>query len=246
GQVFLNLVVNAAQAIREGDAEHNEIRIDTRLDGARAVIEISDTGAGIPPEIVGRIFDAFFTTKAIGVGTGLGLAICHRIVTDMAGELTVRSELGKGTTFSVALPVAETDHPGVAARLLPTAPVVDARIGRILVVDDETLVGTSVKRILKSHDVHVLSNAKEALARCVAGEAYDLILCDLMMPDMTGMELHRELMRVGPRMAGRMIFMTGGAFTPEAREFLITRDHIEKPFNSADLRRLVQRHLTGG
>ncbi|MDQ3364703.1 MAG: PAS domain S-box protein [Myxococcota bacterium] len=246
GQVFLNLVVNAAQSIREGDAEHNEIRIETRLDGMRAVIEITDTGMGIPPEIVGRIFDAFFTTKAIGVGTGLGLAICQRIITDMAGELTVRSELGKGTTFSVALPIAPAHVALPAAPAVAVAPIAGARVGRILVVDDEALVGISVKRILRAHDVHMLNSAKEALARCVAGEAYDLILCDLMMPDMTGMELHGELLRACPELAGRMIFMTGGAFTPEAREFLsATEDHVEKPFDSAGLRALVQRRLAG-
>lgn len=243
GQVFLNLLVNAAQSIREGDAEHNEIRIDVRHDGARAIIEISDTGAGIPPEIVGRIFDAFFTTKAVGVGTGLGLAICQRIVTDMGGELTVRSELGKGTTFSVTLPLAREEHTVAVAAVAPVVPAVTARVGRILVVDDEILVATSVKRILKAHDVHMLSSAKEALARCVAGEAYDLILCDLMMPDMTGMELHAELTRVRPDLAARMVFMTGGAFTPQAREFLTARDHIDKPFDAATVRALVQRHL---
>src|SRR5258706_4242795 len=108
GQVFLNLIVNAAQALHEGRAEDNEIRVSTRLDGERVVIEVSDTGAGIPPEIIGRIFDAFFTTKAVGVGTRLGLAICQRIVTDMGGELTVESAIAKGTTVRVSLPLAPT------------------------------------------------------------------------------------------------------------------------------------------
>jgi len=106
GQVFLNLIVNAAQALPEGHAEQNEIRVSTRLHDGRVVIEVSDTGGGISPEIIGRIFDAFFTTKGVGVGTGLGLAICHRIVTDMDGELTVESTVGKGTTFRVTLPIA--------------------------------------------------------------------------------------------------------------------------------------------
>ncbi len=244
GQVFLNLVVNAAQSIREGDAEHNEIRIGMRVEGARVIIDVSDTGEGIAPEIVGRIFDAFFTTKPVGVGTGLGLAICQRIIADMAGELTVRSDLGKGTTFSVSLPVAQIDH-ATAHPNLPVAPHVGTRVGRILVVDDENLVAMSVKRILKLHDVHTLNSAKEALARCVAGESYDVILCDLMMPDMTGMELHRELLRVCPELAKRMIFMSGGAFTPEAREFLAAMGtHVDKPFDAADLRALVQRYLS--
>jgi two-component system cell cycle sensor histidine kinase/response regulator CckA len=245
GQVFLNLVVNAAQAMQEGRAEYNEICVTTRLQGERVIIEVGDTGAGIPPEIVGRIFDAFFTTKAVGVGTGLGLAICHRIVTDMGGELTVESELGKGTTFRVSLPVAThtREHEIVA----PVEPLANTgRRGRILVVDDEEMVVRSVKRILsKEHDVVPMVSASEALALCANGERFDLILCDLMMPDMTGMDLHRELSLVAPDQASRMIFVTGGAFTAKARHFLseTPKEHLEKPFDSANLRAIVQRYL---
>jgi two-component system cell cycle sensor histidine kinase/response regulator CckA len=243
GQVFLNLVVNAAQAVPEGRAEHNEIRVSTRLDGERVVVEVSDTGAGIPPEIIGRIFDAFFTTKDVGVGTGLGLAICQRIVTDMGGELTVESEIGKGSTFRVALPVAgkESEAP------LPVEHVpVAGRRGRILVVDDEKLVVRGVERVLsQEHDVVAVVAAKDALALCAGGEKFDLILCDLMMPDMTGMDLHRELLRVAPEQANRMIFLTGGAFTAKARHFLSEKpkEHLEKPFDPANLRAIVQRYL---
>ena len=244
GQVFLNLIVNAAQSLPEGRAEDHEIRIVTRLDGERVIIEVSDTGAGIAPEILDRIFDAFFTTKAVGVGTGLGLAICQRIITDMAGELTVASEVGRGTTFRVSLPMArEDDRPSastIAAVPLP------GRRGRILVVDDESLTIRSVKRILSNaHDVVAMVAAKDALALCAGGETFDLILCDLMMPDMTGMDLHRELSRISPVLADRMIFMTGGAFTAEARRFLseTPKEHLEKPFDSANLRAIVQRYL---
>jgi PAS domain S-box-containing protein len=245
GQVFLNLVVNAAQAMPEGRADSNEIRVTTRFDGERAIIEVSDTGAGIPPGIIDRIFDAFFTTKAVGVGTGLGLAICHRIVTDMGGELTVESVVGKGTTFRVSLPVAaETKEYEAVA---PVHSVSDTiRRGRILVVDDEEIVVRSVKRILsKEHDVVALVSAAEALALCTGGEKFDLILCDLMMPDMTGMDLYHELSRVAPEQADRMIFVTGGAFTEKARHFLseTPKEHLEKPFLSANLRAIVQRYL---
>jgi len=244
GQVFLNLVINAAQALQEGHAERNEIRVSTRLEGDRVIIEVADTGAGIPPEILGRIFDAFFTTKAVGVGTGLGLAICHRIVTDMGGELTVETEIGTGTTFRVALPIARKDVVEVA---VPDEPIaVAARRGRILVVDDEPLVIRTVKRILsKEHDLVVTEAATEALALCASGEKFDLILCDLMMPEMTGMDLHRELSLVAPDQADRMIFVTGGAFTEKARRFLseTPKEHLEKPFASANLRAIVQRYL---
>ena len=244
GQVFLNLVVNAAQALPAGQAERNEIRVSTRLEGERVVIEVSDTGPGIPPQIIGRIFDAFFTTKAVGVGTGLGLAICQRIVTDMAGTLTVESEVGKGTTFRVSLPLARKRKSDVAPPAEPMAAA--GRRGRILVVDDEELVVRSVKRILsKEHDVVATVSATEALALCAGGEQFDLILCDLMMPEMTGMDLHRELSLVAPEQADRMIFVTGGAFTEKAWRFLseTPKEHLEKPFASANLRAIVQRYL---
>jgi PAS domain S-box-containing protein len=244
-QVFLNLLVNAAQSLQEGQAEHNEIRVGTRVDGERVIVEVSDTGAGIPPEIIGRIFDAFFTTKAVGVGTGLGLAICQRIVTDMGGELTVQSEVGRGTTFRVALPIARKEESKAALVTLEPAPIAGRR-GRILVVDDEEVVARTALRVLsKEHEVVVIADAKEALARCAGGEQFDLILCDLMMPDMTGMDLHRELSSVAPEQANRMIFLTGGAFTEKARLFLseTAKEYIEKPFAPANLRAIVRRHL---
>ncbi len=244
GQVFLNLIVNAAQALQEGRAEDNEIRITTWLEGERVFIEVRDSGPGIPPEIIGRIFDAFFTTKAVGAGTGLGLAISQRIVTDMGGALTVESEVGKGTTFRVALPVARAEGREIAVTAEPCD--VGGRSGRILVVDDEKLVVNVVRRVLsKDHEVVATMSAKEALALCVAGESFDLILCDLMMPDMTGMDLYRELSRVAPEQANRMIFLTGGAFTPTARQFLAEtpKEHIEKPFDVANLRAIVRRYL---
>ena len=245
GQVFLNLIINAAQALPEGRADHNEIRVSTRLEGGRVVIEVRDTGPGIPPEIIGRIFDAFFTTKAVGVGTGLGLAISQRIVTDMGGELTVESELGKGTAFRVLLPAATHEEASAAA---PAGPAMTAAVrrGRVLIVDDEKLVLGVLKRILcKEHEVVALSAAKDALALCRAGEKFDVIFCDLMMPDMTGMDLHRELSAVAPDQAGKMIFLTGGAFSVEARTFLseVPKIHVEKPFDPANLRAIVQRHL---
>jgi CheY-like chemotaxis protein len=244
GQVFLNLIINAAQALPEGRAEHNEIRVSTRLEGDRVVVEVSDTGAGIPPEIIGRIFEAFFTTKEVGVGTGLGLAICQRIVTDMGGELTVESEVPKGTTFRVRLPVArmeENEAPPPALQV-----TVAARRGRVLVVDDEIFVLRVVERILsQEHDVVLLANAQEALALCASGEKFDLIISDLMMPNMTGMDLHRELLLIVPEQANKMIFLTGGAFTTKARQFLAEtpKEHLDKPFDHANLRAIVRRHV---
>ena len=244
GQVFLNLLVNAAQALPEGRAEHNQIHVSTRLVGANVVIEVRDSGTGIAPEVVPRIFDAFFTTKEIGVGTGLGLAISQRLVADMFGQLTVESVLGQGTTFRVTIPSSSHALPEVLPP--PVFVPAPARRGRILVVDDETLVVRGMVRILsREHDVQASVAATEALALCMAGEKFDLILCDLMMPDMTGMELHRRLVEAHPDQADRMIFVTGGAFSEEARQFLARypKEHVEKPFDPRNLRALVQRYL---
>jgi signal transduction histidine kinase len=242
GQVFLNLLINAAQAIREGRADENEIRVVTRTDDAgRAIVEVRDSGSGIPPEIVGRIFDPFFTTKPIGVGTGLGLSICHNIVFDLGGEISVDTELGRGTVFRVALPASPPEADQDAAP--PAAPAAPGRRGRVLVIDDEAAIGAAVRRTLaREHDVTVLTSAAEARNLIGGGERFDVILCDLMMPELTGMELHAELTRVAPDQAERMVLLTGGAFTPNAQQFLdkVPNARVEKPFDSASLRVLVR------
>ncbi len=247
GQVFLNLIVNAAQAIPEGHADANEIRIATRKEGAAGdfvLVELADTGSGIPAAIRHKLFDPFFTTKPAGVGTGLGLAICHRIITGLGGDISVTSEVGQGTTFRILLPVA-TARP--EETIPPPAPTLSAqRRGRILVVDDEKVVATAVKRVLGAdHDVKVLTSAQEALRRISGGERFDVILCDLMMPVMTGVDLHSELARTAPDQAACMVFLTGGAFTPRARAFLdeVPNPRLDKPFELSTLRALVQERL---
>jgi two-component system, cell cycle sensor histidine kinase and response regulator CckA len=147
GQVFINLLVNAVQAIPEGESTQHEIRIVTSTDGdGRAVIEIRDTGRGIPEALLQRVFDPFFTTKPVGVGTGLGLSICHNIVTSMGGQLSVASELGRGTSFRVVLPPASAEDHQVAAPTVPTTAA--PHRGAVLVVDDEPAVGTVLRRVL--------------------------------------------------------------------------------------------------
>ncbi len=240
GQVFLNLLINAAQAIPEGHADRNEIRVSARLDADwRVLVEIADTGAGIPPETLPRIFDPFFTTKPVGVGTGLGLSICHGIVTGLGGAIRVQTRPGEGSTFQVLLPTA-TPGPGAGAAVeaVPRAEV----HGRILVVDDDAMVGRAVGRILSlDHQVVSLTSARAALSRLLEDGSFDVILCDLMMPEMTGMELHDELAKVAPALSRRMVFLTGGAFTPDAREFLerVPNPRVEKPFDPRALRAMV-------
>lgn len=240
GQVFLNLLINAAQAIPEGAADRNEIRITTSYNGnGRVVTEVSDTGSGMPESVVARIFDPFFTTKPVGVGTGLGLAICQRIVTSMGGDITVQSRVGEGTAFRVYLPPAAGHKRKVTPR---SSPAIASRKGRVLVVDDEPMLRGVIRRMLASeHAVEETGDAGEALRRMLAGERFDVILSDMMMPGMTGMELHAEVAKLDPRQAEKIIFITGGAFTDRAREFLdaVSNPRLDKPFTVQELRGAV-------
>jgi PAS domain S-box-containing protein len=241
GQVFLNLLVNAAQAIPEGQADRHEIKVTTRTDDTgHVVIEVADTGMGIPAENLARIFDPFFTTKG-ETGTGLGLSISLGAIRSLGGDIKVASAPGRGTTFQVLLPPAKTWRGAVPAsshelRALPRR--------RVLVVDDERLVGEAIARALsEDNDVDVVTEAEEALARVARGERYDVILCDLMMPVMTGMDLYAEIVRVAPKLAGRLVFMTGGAFTARARAFLesVVNPCLEKPLDTSKLRSIIAR-----
>ncbi|OJT16883.1 hybrid sensor histidine kinase/response regulator [Archangium sp. Cb G35] len=241
GQVMVNLLVNAAQAIPEGNAELNEIRVLTRTHAEGLAIEVRDTGSGISKENLERLFEPFFTTKPVGVGTGLGLPICQDIVTSFGGRMEVESEVGKGSTFRVILRAANVVRPSQAPKEA-VAPVASRR-GRILVVDDEPMIGMAIRRTLqREHEVIALTSAREAQARLTSGERFDLILCDLMMPEMTGMELHQAVASHSPGLAGRMVFLTGGAFTANARDFLnqVPNHRVEKPFSTQELRGLVQ------
>jgi PAS domain S-box-containing protein len=247
GQVFLNLLINAAHAIPPGSADRNEIRVSTRVDkSGRVVAEVRDTGVGIPEEIRPHILDPFFTTKPLGEGTGLGLAICHGIVTGMGGELQFDTELGKGTTFRVVLPPQRAGQHGEETDEPPE--VVAGRRAHILAIDDDPLILNALKRVLgEEHQLTGFSSAQAALAWLAQGLPWDLILCDLMMPEMTGMEFHAEMLLRMPERAQDILFVTGGAFTAGAREFLgrVTNPRMEKPFDSQKLRELVNSLLQG-
>ncbi|MBA3499470.1 MAG: PAS domain-containing protein, partial [Deltaproteobacteria bacterium] len=238
GQVILNLLVNAAQAIPLGRADLNEIRVATRSDAlGRVVIEVSDSGCGIPQHVLSRIFDPFFTTKPIGEGTGLGLAICQGIVGGLGGEITVDTAEGKGTTFRIALPAARQNV--IPSAVSEPAAKLSRCTTRLLVLDDEVMIGKAMRRALGgSFEVTVLDCPKTALARIIGGERFDVIVCDLMMPVMTGMEFHAALSSFDPDLARRTIFATGGAFTAAAQAFL-EREGIlraDKPINIKMLR----------
>ena len=242
GQVLLNLILNAAQALPEARAAANEVTLRTYARDGQVHVEIGDTGAGIPPQVLPHIFDPFYTTKPIGEGTGLGLAVSCRIVADHGGRIDVESEVGRGSVFRVILPVAlpAATEPLLVASSDPEETPVRARV---LIIDDVPAFGRSIARALEDHEVTVVTRADDAFARLQADPAYDVILCDLLMPEVGGRGVFDRLHAEWPELVSRVIFMTGGAFTPESRELCESAPQtvLTKPFSLDELRAAIDR-----
>lgn len=242
GHVLVNLLMTAASSLDEGRAATNEVRVltGTDADGA-AVIEVHDTGRGFSPEDAARAFDPFFTDRE-GAPVGLRLSVCKSVVEALSGTIDLVSIPDAGTTYRVRLPAAAASapQPGVA-------PTPEGAIrGRVLVIDDEPMVLASFRRILaREHEVTTVGSAEEAQRLLEAGATFDVVLCDLMMPGMSGMDLYERLHADTPDQAERMIFMTGGAFTPRARAFLdqVKNPWFEKPFDVSKLMTLVHHRV---
>ncbi|HSN84880.1 MAG TPA: ATP-binding protein [Polyangiales bacterium] len=241
-QVFLNLIVNAAQAIDPGERAQNTITLRVRSTGESVYVEVQDTGPGIPPQLLRRIFDPFVTTKPAGRGTGLGLSICRRIVHSLEGTIELQSHPGQGTVARVVLPKATR-----AQRPLTVPPTSMSAIRRaaggklkVLVVDDEPVIARLIQKALVDHDVTTANDGREAVA-LMQENAYDVILCDLIMPEMTGMDVYRAALQRANPLHDRIVFMTGGAFTQRARDFLqsVPNLRIEKPFELTHLERII-------
>ena len=248
GQVFVNLLLNAAHAIGEGGPEKNVIRVVTGTSPPdQVVVEVSDSGNGIAPQVLHRIFDPFFTTKPLGIGTGLGLSVCHGIVHSLGGRISVESEVGHGTTFRIVLPSSsERAHSSQPPPLYGPEP---SSRGRVLIIDDEPQLAHVVKLLLQpDHDASVATSCVKAFELLTAesdGSGFDVILCDLHMPGMSGMDLYEKLVGTHPHVAERMVFMTGGTFTPRSRDFVsgIKNPCIDKPVDAAEIRALVSRRV---
>ncbi len=240
-QVFLNLLINAAQAIEEGKMEQNEIRVRTWAEGKWVCAEVCDSGAGIEPVNIARLFEPFFTTKEVGKGSGLGLSISKNIIEEYQGSIEVQSELGRGTRFIIRLPKCldsvSPKAPGASVDLERDS----ASPARILVVDDERAIREIVRRMLATHEVVDTACGEEAQAILEKDQAFDLILCDLMMPNMTGMDLHEWLVAEHPELARDLVFITGGAFTPRAAEYVkkVENRQLEKPLNKLSFKNTI-------
>jgi CheY-like chemotaxis protein/anti-sigma regulatory factor (Ser/Thr protein kinase) len=248
-QVFINLLVNAAHAIPEGRSNDNRITVRTCTDGdGRAVIEIEDTGRGIPPDVQSRVFDPFFTTKGIGEGTGLGLSICHGIISGIGGQISIDSAVERGTTVKVVLPAAPEQPAAPPPVDRAPAAAHGARRHRVMLVDDEPLVANSIERLLRrDYDVTIASCGQDAIDHITGGERFDAIVSDVMMPNMTGIELIEELQRLAPDQAERLIFLSGGAFTAQTRERLdqLGAPQLEKPVSASELRACLAQLVDG-
>jgi CheY-like chemotaxis protein len=226
-QLFLNLLLTAAQRLPEGGAAEHHVHIAARAAGHRVVVELRDSGTSLSQEGQRQLVD------------GLGMTICRQLVAELGAQLQIN--IAPTFLLRVLLPVAPPSPP-VATPNRPR----EARRSRLLIVDDEPRIGAVLARALgRDHDVTALVSAREALARLQAGDDWDLIVCDMMMPEMSGMELHAELERCRPLLARRMVFLTGGAFTPRAQAFLAHVDNpcLDKPIDMARLRALLRERL---
>ncbi len=241
-QVFVNLLVNAAQAMPEGKVSHNRIDIRTR-DGAdgtnRVLVEIEDTGPGILPGDIERVFDPFFTTKPIGRGSGLGLSLCHGIVTGMGGQIRLESQVGVGTRVCLDFPAAEIgDAQSIRESNTELTALVQPGTGgvRILIVDDEPLIRRSLSRLLNGYEVVTAASGRQAI-EMLKSESFDVVICDLMMGDLTGIDVYHAIEVDSPRLKDRVVFITGGAFTDATREFLehTTNRTLKKPISRKEL-----------
>ncbi|MDP2275187.1 MAG: ATP-binding protein [Archangium sp.] len=242
-QVFVNLLTNAAQAFTLPQPERNRIKVTAGVDGDKVRITVVDNGSGIPADVLPRIFDPFFTTKPVGVGTGLGLSISHSVVASLGGELTCETQVGVGTTFSVVLALASMPKDEFTLR----APTTEVPQGKVLIVDDEEGVVRATARLLRgAHEVLGVSDPREAVRRIDAGERFDVIFCDLMMPHLTGADVYARIHAVSPAQAERMVFVSGGVLKAELDRFLeqVPNERLVKPVDATKLKELARSFLS--
>jgi two-component system, cell cycle sensor histidine kinase and response regulator CckA len=247
-QVFLNLILNASQAIPDG--RQGLLRISTTSEGGLVSVCVEDDGVGIAQEDLPYVFEPFFTPQ-LGRGNGprahrdaaagLGLAICRNVVTALGGTITVASAPDAGTRFTVTLQAAGASGASAEGNQAGNRERVNSR-ARILIIDDEPLLGQTLRFAFQDkHDVEVASSGREALVRLGTDADFDLVLCDLMMPDVSGEHVYRAVSEHTPGLLPRFVFMTGGAFTERAQEFLaqFAGRQLEKPFNIDEVELLL-------
>ncbi|MEM9067684.1 MAG: response regulator [Myxococcota bacterium] len=244
-QVAVNLIINAVHAIPDDDPANHCISVETKFDPQRAEVSflVTDTGVGIPREHQAKVFEPFFTTKERDRGTGLGLSLCFEIVSAHRGRVELESEVGAGTTFQVILPL-ET---GLAPQSRDSEPSSNGEQirGRLVFIDDDDPVRRALVRLLKPHhEVVAFGRASEAVTY-LASHGADVILCDLMMPEVDGSEFYATLKRVRPSLLDALIFVSGGAVTERIRTFVDREEVVvlDKPIPKADLLAAIQKRI---
>jgi nitrogen-specific signal transduction histidine kinase/CheY-like chemotaxis protein len=238
GQAIVNLLLNAAWSAGVPGAAP-EIQVTTRTSpGGRAILEVTDNGPPLSSEVLPHVFDPFYSARAGGEGIGLGLAVSHSIVQALGGTIEVESAPARGTTFRLSLPPVPED--GVPAPF-PSPPATSPRVG-VVVIDDEPAILTAVERMLgPGFEVRSFTSGADAL-EALLERAPDAIVCDVMMPELSGAELWSRLEVLAPELVDRMVLLTGGAFTPEAQAFVESRGArvVEKPFSIRALKDAVR------
>ncbi len=256
-RAVVNLCTNAALAMQDRGGVLEITLEDVDLDedfaarhagvqpGRFVRLTVSDTGCGMSPEVMARIFEPFYTTREKGQGTGMGLAVVHGVVTSCRGAITVTSEAGKGSTFDLYFPAVKRETPARKAAAEP----LQRGTGRILVVDDEPLVAGAVAEMLQSvgYEVRTRTNGMDALAAIEAAPgAVDLVITDLTMPGITGDVLTQRLKILRPDLPVIMCTGYSERITPEAAKALGIDEFVMKPVLMGDLAKLVSKVLVHG
>ncbi len=235
-QVFVNLLLNAAQALDPARSD-GRVELQARREGDRLWVLVRDNGKGIAPEDLARVFDPFFTTKSVGLGTGLGLSICHMILQSIGGDIAIESPPGKGTSVRVTLAVGDAIE---ASEPEPAAPSARAVRMRILVMDDEEPILRLIARGLGAqHEVVSAGSCREATAHLTDGH-FDLVLLDLRMPDGGGAQLCEWLARERPDLLSRVVLMTGGVNAEPVSAAGLSVPVLNKPFTLRDIETLLE------
>jgi len=244
-QVLVNILINASHAIEEAPRREHSITVTARHRDSYLVVTVDDTGTGIPASHQNRLLEPFFTTKPVGKGTGLGLSICHGIIKGLRGELTLENrEVGARAQILLPLLASPASDPTALAEN-PTPRSAISKGMRILVIDDDPMVRRSLRRLLAQHDVAVASDGERGLEACAA-QSYDLVLCDVMMPGISGTEVLTHLAKDNPAQAERVVLITGGVFAADERKRVdaLGARVLQKPITPEQLDETLARHAS--